>query len=158
MPKNLKQLNKGGYGSGQLDSDDLAFLKVDLDPWDHESASGTYQARRFDDATGHVRGANWDDSNDHGLRNKMPDEYGDVAHERLAGLIDGQEDMPAGKYLGGGGPVSDNAPDHGGGWEGSGRKGPRYAPKRLAPRTNARANTWALQRGKRESPPTWRLR
>src|SRR5215831_20402574 len=40
-------------------------------------------------------------------------------------------DQPAGKWLGGGGPVSDNdiGINDGSAWKGSGRKGPRYAPK-----------------------------
>jgi hypothetical protein len=76
---------------------------------------------------------------DSGLVNKMPDELGDYAHEGLSVLIDGQEDQPAGKILGGGGPVSDNADDNSPGWKGSGRKGPKVAPKNTKPfRTNTR--------------------
>jgi hypothetical protein len=37
-------------------------------------------------------------------------------HQRLSRLIDGQEDQPAGKWLGGGGPVSDNVGNDGPGW------------------------------------------
>jgi len=142
-PPKKRDLAAGGRGYG-YNPEDAAFLKPDSPSgsWKSDysgaSESGTYQSRRWDDNTGHFRGSNWDDSESHGLRNKLSDEYQEVAHERLAGLIDGQVDQPAGPLLGGGGGVSENAPDDSPGWSGSGRKGPRYPAKRLAPRTNAR--------------------
>jgi len=119
------------YVKKYLSKDEAEFLKTDLSPWDHESPPDTYQARRFDDDSGHRRGANWDDTDSHGLRNKLPDEAGDGVHGKLNVLIDNERDQPAGKWLGGGGPVSDNdiGINDGSAWKGSGRKGPRYAPK-----------------------------
>jgi len=75
-----------------LSKDEAEFLKTDLSPWDHESPPDTYQARRFDDDSGHRRGANWDDTDSHGLRNKLPDEAGDGVHGKLNVLIDNERD------------------------------------------------------------------
>ena len=133
-PPTKKQLNKGFHG---FETDDAEFLKpCNADGNWTASASGHGYNARFDDDSGHVRGANWDDTNSHGLRNKLADEAQEVAHQRLAGLIDGQVDMGSGnKMTGGGGPVSENADNDSPGWKGSGRKGPRYAPK-TGPQTN----------------------
>ena len=139
-PPTRKDLKKGAYGYGD-EPDSYSFLQPDSasGPWKDDysgaSESGTYQSRRWDDNTGHFRGSNWDDSESHGLVNKFSDEHQEVAHQRLASLIDGQDDQPAGKLLGGGGPVSENADDNSPGWKGSGRKGPKYAPK-TGPQTN----------------------
>jgi hypothetical protein len=130
----FKKLNKGGYGSGQFTDDELAFLKPERDPWE-ASASGIGYNAKFSDDDGHIRGANWNDSDDHGLRNKLADEHQEIAHQRLSRLIDGEYDQPSGPMLTGGGPVSENADDNSPGWKGSGRKGPRYSPK-TGPQTN----------------------
>jgi len=79
MPKNLKELNKGGRGSGQFTDDEVAFLTPErASPWRSDysgaSESGTYQSRRWDDNTGPFRGSNWDDSESHGLRTKEADD------------------------------------------------------------------------------------
>jgi len=118
--KNLK-------GSGLNGKDDAAFLKVELSPWDHTSAPDTYQAQRFDDDSGHIRGSNHGDSNSHGLRNKLPDERVDYAHEGLSPLID--DSQPYNKLLAGGAPLTKG--------KGVGAGTPRYAPK-TGPRTNSR--------------------
>jgi hypothetical protein len=132
MPPTKKDILKGFHG---FDTDDTDFLKIDRDPW-KASASGVGYNAKFSDDTGHRRGANWDDTDSHGLRDKRSDENNEVAHERLASLIDGQVDMGSGnKLTGGGGPVSENADNDSPGWKGSGRKGPRYAPK-TGPQTN----------------------
>ena len=82
---------------------------------------------RYDDDTGHVRGSNHDDSNSHGLRQKLPDERVDYAHERLAGLID--DSQPYAPQLAGGAPLTQT--------KGVGSGPPKYRPK-TGPRTNAR--------------------
>jgi hypothetical protein len=139
-PHRKKDLQAGGRGYGYEPGDEQ-FLQPDSpsgswrSDYSGASESGTYQSRRWDDNTGHFRGSNWDDSESHGLVNKFSDEHQEVAHQRLASLIDGQDDQPAGKLLGGGGPVSENADDNSPGWKGSGRKGPKYAPK-TGPQTN----------------------
>jgi hypothetical protein len=53
----------------------------------------------------------------------------DYAHQEIYGIVDNQSDQPAGKILGGGGPVSDNK--HGGVGDGD----PRFAPKKHGPST-----------------------
>jgi hypothetical protein len=117
-------------GFGDKDPDAAAFLRPERDPWE-ASASGIGYSARYDDDTGHVRGANWDDSDDHGLVNRLPDERRDDAHEGLGSLIDDDTGMGSGnKMTGGGGPLTKG--------RGVGDGKPRYAPKRLAPRTNAR--------------------
>lgn len=132
-PPTKKQLNKGFYG---FESDDAEFLSIDRDPWKPTHATDTYQARRFDDDAGFSRGTGAYTDSDSGLYNKLSDENQEVAHERLSQLIDNQEDWGSGnKITGGGGPVSDNADDNSPGWKGSGRKGPRFAPK-TGPQTN----------------------
>ena len=137
-PPTKKELNKGFYGFAD---DSAEFLKTDNPDsargnWDAEASGHGYNAR-FNDDSGHVRGANWDDSNDHGLVNRLPEERQDYAHEGLSRILDNQEDLPSGKWLPGGGPVSDNVGNDGPGWQGSNRKGPRIAPK-TGPRTNAK--------------------
>jgi hypothetical protein len=132
-PPTKKQINRGFHG---FQTDDAEFLRpCDPDGNWTASASGVGYNGTNNDDSGHRRGANWDDTDTHGLRNKLSDEHSEVAHERLAALIDGQYDQPAGELLGGGGSVSDNASNNSPGWKGSGRKGPRYAPK-TGPQTN----------------------
>jgi hypothetical protein len=128
--------DRGGRGYS-ITSDDAAFLKPEnADGSWTASASGLRYNKKFNDDRGHVRGANWDDSDSHGLVNKLADEHQEVAHERLARLIDSADDMGSGsKWLGGGGPVSELADDDSPGWKGSGRKGPRY-PAKTGPQTN----------------------
>ena len=86
------------YVKKYLSKDEAEFLSGAESPWKSDysgaSESGTYQSRRFDDNTGHFRGANWDDSESHDLRNKPADEGMDPVHQKLSRLIDGQEDMP----------------------------------------------------------------
>src|SRR5262249_24977857 len=106
-------------------SDDAAFLRVERDPWE-ASASGVGYNAKFSDDDGHVRGANWDDSDSHGLRNKLPDERRDDAHEGLAPLID--DSQPYAAQLAGGAPLTKG-------------KGIGSAPRprvNTGPRTNAR--------------------
>jgi len=89
LPKK-RDLAAGGRGYG-YDPSDADFLKPDnaRGNW-VASASGHGYNSKFDDDIGHVRGANWADSDDHGLRNKLSDEYQEVAHERISRLIDNQ--------------------------------------------------------------------
>jgi hypothetical protein len=123
MP-DFKKQNKGGAGYGELSDDDLAFLGGAKGPWKSDfsgaSESGTYQSRRWNDNDGHVRGANWDDTNDHGLRNLLPDEARNpvVADKSLWVLEHGG---PSGPLLAGPSPLPQ---DHG---VQSGP--PRHAPK-----------------------------
>src|SRR5262245_17263438 len=113
--------NKGFHG---FKSDDEAFLEVSASPWDAAGDRGS-------DDDGHVRGANWNDSDDHGLVDKLSDDATASVHERLSRLLDRQADQPSGPMLTGGGAVSDNErlDDATSTWKGSDRKGPRYAAK-----------------------------
>jgi hypothetical protein len=99
------------------------------DDRDESSRRVGYQgARRDDNAGTHNLAGHGVDGADDSAEFLRPSSGGidyDAPHERLAGIIDGQYDQPAGKLLGGGGPVSDNK--HGG--VGPGR--PRFAPKNL---------------------------
>jgi hypothetical protein len=104
------------------------FLKPsNVDYYKHEASGVGYNAK-FDDDSGYERGEGayaYDASCDEFL---LPSTTGpdiDAPHTRLSGLIDGQNDQPAGRLLGGGGPASDNK--HGG--VGPGR--PRYAAKNV---------------------------
>ena len=93
-PHRKKDLQAGGRGYGYEPGDEQ-FLQPDSpsgswrSDYSGASESGTYQSRRWDDNTGHFRGSNWDDSESHGLVNKFSDEHQEVAHQRLASLIDG---------------------------------------------------------------------
>lgn len=124
MPKNFKKNYVSGHG--EQDPDIHEFLQKDISPWDHTSASGTYQARRFDDDTGHRRGANWDDTDTHGLVQKLPDERVDYAHEGLAPLID--DSQPYNKLLAGGSKLT----------KGKGIGSDKPPRPNTGPRTNAR--------------------
>ena len=126
-PPSRKQLKKGAYGYGYEPRDE-DFLAVERSPWE-ASASGIGYNAKFDDDYGYERGTGAYTDSDSGLVNKLPDEAMDGVHQNLMRLLDDQVDQPAGEILGGGGPVSDNADDNSPGWKGSGRKGPRYAPK-----------------------------
>jgi hypothetical protein len=115
-------------GFGDQDPDAASFLKPDAnggtDPFATSDYSDTGYNARFDDGSGHIRGANHDDSG-RILRNKLPYERTADVSDRLAGIIDSDEGMGSGnKLLGGGGPVSKGG-------------APRFAPK-TGPRTNAR--------------------
>ena len=120
-----KQINKGFYGFADDSAD---FLKPsNTDPYE-ASASGVGHNAKFDDDNGFSRGEGqyaYDASCDEFLRPSTTGPDIDAPHTRLSGLIDGQNDQPAGRLLGGGGPVSDNK--HGG--VGPGR--PRYAAKNV---------------------------
>ena len=96
-PPSKKQLKKGAFGYGD-DPSNYEFLKVDnaSGNWVAGASGHGYNAR-WDDDAGYKRGLGAYSDSDSGLVNKLPDELGDYAHERLAGLIDGQEDQPAGK-------------------------------------------------------------
>jgi len=131
-PPKKRDLAAGGRGYG-YNPEDAAFLTPDsptgswVDDYSGASESGTYQSRRFDDNTGHFRGANWDDSESHGLRNKQADEA-QASIRDIGDLIYSQADQPGGPLFGGGGPVSNNVRDpDDSSWRGSGRKGPRYS-------------------------------
>jgi hypothetical protein len=133
-PPTKKQLNKGFYG---FQSDDAEFLKVDNPDgnWTAGASGHGYNAR-WNDQDFDTRGTGAYTDSDPGLYNKLADEHQEYAHQRLSKLIDNQEDWGSdNKITGGGGPVSDNAPDNSPGWKGSGRKGPRFAPK-TGPQTN----------------------
>jgi hypothetical protein len=131
----FKKINKGGRGYGSFEhGDELEFLKPEraTGPWfsDYSGASetGTYQSRRFDDNSGPFRGSNHDDSESHGLVQKLSDEH-QASIRDIGSLIDNQEDWGSGnKLTGGGGPVSDNERDpRDSSWRGRGDKGPRYS-------------------------------
>jgi hypothetical protein len=119
---NRKELPMDKYVKKYVSKDEAEFLKAERSPWE-ASASGVGYNQKFSDDDGFRRGSNHDDSDSAGLRNKLPEETGESPHEKLARLIDGQVDQPAGKMLGGGGGVSDNKVG------GVGRGGPKYAPK-----------------------------
>jgi hypothetical protein len=107
--------------------EEKSFLKVDRSPWD---AASSGQDKRWSDDTGHLRGANHDDSDSHGLRQKLPYERTNSPNERFADLVDSSEGMGSGNALtGGGGPLSQ------GYGIGSGKR--RYPAKRPGPQSNA---------------------
>jgi hypothetical protein len=120
----LPRKYKTGYG--EVDPDIDQFLKPDnTDPYKASASGVGYNARYDDDAGTSGKNNNygvdsWGDNSDY-----IGGWHGDVdqPHQSLSGLIDGQEDQPAGPLLGGGGPVSDNKV----GGVGPGR--PRFAPK-----------------------------
>ena len=117
-------------GFGEKDPDAKSFLEVDRDPWD-ASASGQGYNSRWDDDTGVERGAEYGFSNTADdkafLRPSSLGDY-DVAHERLAGLID--DSQPYDPRLTGGTGLT-----HG---KGVGDGKPRYTPKAPGPQSNAR--------------------
>src|SRR5262249_27906262 len=117
-------------GSGASGKDDSSFLKVDNERGNWVAgASGVGYNAKFDDDYGYRRGqgAYSDEGGDGAVYNKLPDEA-QAGIGNLGNLIDSQQDQPAGKILGGGGPVSDNERDPDDStWSGSGRKGPRYS-------------------------------
>jgi hypothetical protein len=126
-PPSKKQLKKGAAGYGYEPGDENFLAPDNADGNWTASASGDGYNAKFDDDSGHVRGANWDDSDSHGLRNKLSD-AAQASIRDIGYLIDGQVDQPAGPLLGGGGPLSDNVRDpDDSSWKGSGRKGPRYS-------------------------------
>jgi len=143
-PPTRKQLAKGSYGHADP-AEDADFLRIERDPWE-ASASGEGYKARYDDDSGVSRGQECGYSNTSDdeafLRPSQDrtDESSETIHGRLFKLIDHEVDHGSGnKLTGGGGPVSDNVParDSGGGWGGSDRKGPRYAPK-TGPQGNMR--------------------
>jgi hypothetical protein len=115
---------------GDPDPDIEQFLRRDSgsDFWKAEASGHGYNAK-FDD-NGGTSGKRdsygvdgWDDNSS--FTPEAPSWQGDRdgIHERLSALIDNQADLPSGKMLPGGGPVSDNK--HGGVGHGK----PRFAPK-----------------------------
>lgn len=134
-PPSKKFLKKGAHGFGD-DPENYEFLKIDRDPFE-ASASGHGYNAKFSDDDGYERGCGPYTDCDHGLVNKLPDEA-QAGIRYIGDLIDRQQDQPAGKWLGGGGPVSDGERDpRDSSWRGSGRKGPKYAPK-TGPQGNMR--------------------
>ncbi len=106
-------------GFGEKDDEAASFLKPDnTNPWEASPSGESYAGRRWDDSKGYERGEQ-SRAGDQAWQSRAADEAAflrpsqsqtdwDSPHERLSRLIDGQVDQPAGKHLGGGGPVSDN--------------------------------------------------
>jgi hypothetical protein len=105
------------------------FLKPsNTDPYQASASGHGFNARFDDDAGTHNyagHGVDGAGDNEAFLRASDTGPDIDAPHQRLSGLIDNQADLPAGRQLGGGGPVSDNK--HGGVRPGR----PRYAAKNV---------------------------
>ena len=97
-------------GFGEKDDEAASFLKPDnTNPWEASPSGESYAGRRWDDSKGYKRGEqSMGGDKSSFLRPSQSQTDWDSPHERLSVLIDGQVDQPAGKHLGGGGPVSDN--------------------------------------------------
>jgi hypothetical protein len=142
-PPSRRDLKRGAKGYGD-DDNNFDFLRIERDPWE-ASASGIGYNGTKDDDTGVSRGQEYGYSNTDDDKaflspsQSRTDESYENIHQNLYRLIDGQVDQPSGPMLTGGGPGSDNVPerDSGGGWGGSDRKGPRFAPK-TGPQGNMR--------------------
>jgi len=125
-------------GFGEKDPDAAQFLKPSNTNQYEASASGVGYNARWDDDAGTSGNNNdfgtdgWQDNSNYMRSAASWTGDADDVHQKLTALIDGQYDQPAGKLLGGGGPVSDNK--HGG--VGPGK--PRFAPKGPGPLNNQR--------------------
>jgi hypothetical protein len=117
--------NKGAPNQGRMEDE---LQPPNTNPWKASASGQGYHARYDDDAGTHNyagHGVDGAGDNEAFLRASDTGPDIDAPHQRLSGLIDGQYDHPAGKLLGGGGPVSDNK------YGGVGPGRPRFAQKNV---------------------------